>query len=74
MGNSNYVKYPYAEYDKKADALYIYLSGELVVHTKKLNDSIYADYASDDSLIGIEILYLSNYIKEVFYEQSNNTT
>ena len=47
------------EYDKKADAIYIYLSDEPVDHTEKLDEARYIDYACDDTPVGIELLCVS---------------
>ena len=49
----------YAKYDKKADAIYIYLNDEPVDHTQKLDDLRYIDYASDNTPVGIELLCVS---------------
>ena len=46
----------YMEYDKKAEAIYIYLTDEPVDHTEKLDDLRYVDYAFDDRPVGIELL------------------
>ena len=48
------------EYDKKADAIYIYLCDEPVDHTQKLDDLRYVDYAYDDTPVGIELLCVSD--------------
>ena len=50
----------YVEYDKKADAIYIYLNDKLVDHTQKLDDLRYVDYACDDIPVGIELLCVSD--------------
>lgn len=49
----------YVEYDKKADAIYIYLNDEPVDRTEKLDDLRYIDYACDDTPVGIELLCVS---------------
>ena len=49
----------YAEYDKKADVIYIYLNDKPVDHTEKLDDLRYIDYAHDNTPIGIELLCVS---------------
>jgi uncharacterized protein YuzE len=48
------------EYDKKADAIYIYLDDRPVDHTEKLDDLRYIDYAQDNTLVGIELLCVSD--------------
>jgi uncharacterized protein YuzE len=50
----------HAEYDKKADAIYIYLDDRPVDHTEKLDDLRYIDYAHDDTPVGIELLCASD--------------
>ena len=49
----------YMEYDRKAEAIYIYLNDEPVDHTEKLDDLRYVDYTFDDTPIGIELLCVS---------------
>jgi len=48
------------EYDRKAEAIYIYLNDEPVDHTEKLDDLRYIDYAYDDTPVGIELLCVSD--------------
>lgn len=48
------------EFDNKTDAIYIYFSDEAIAYTKKLDDMRYIDYASDNTLVGIELLSASN--------------
>ncbi len=48
------------EYDKKADAIYIYLDNRPVDHTEKLDDLRYIDYAQDNIPVGIELLCVSD--------------
>ena len=48
------------EFDRKADAVYVYFSGEPVAYTKKLDDMRYVDYAADDAPTGIELLNVSD--------------
>jgi len=50
----------HAEYDKKADAVYIYLHDKPVDHTAKLDDLRYIDYARDNTPVGIELLCVSD--------------
>lgn len=44
------------EFDKKANAVYIYFSDAQVAYTKKLDDFRYVDYDSQDSIVGVELL------------------
>jgi uncharacterized protein YuzE len=48
------------EYDKKADAIYIYLDDRPVDHTEKLDDLRYIDYAQNNTPVGIELLCVSD--------------
>ncbi|MBI2887378.1 MAG: DUF2283 domain-containing protein [Chloroflexi bacterium] len=50
-------------YDKKSDAVYIRVSSALFAYTRSLDDLRHLDYAEDDSLIGIEILYPGQGVK-----------
>ncbi len=47
------------EFDDKADVIYIHFNDCPVEYTKKLDDMRYIDYASDDTLIGVELLCVS---------------
>lgn len=47
------------EYDKEADAAYIYLDDKPCAYTRPLDDMRYIDYASDDTPIGIELLCIN---------------
>ena len=51
------------EYDKAADAAYVYFKGKIrpgeVMKTITLNDSIIVDLDADDRLLGLEILEAS---------------
>ncbi|MBU3942572.1 DUF2283 domain-containing protein [Patescibacteria group bacterium] len=49
-------------YDKLADAMYIYLKEEKVAKTIKINDRVLVDVDSDGNLIGIEMLGVSKQI------------
>ena len=49
-----------AEFDKKADAIYVYFSDKPVAYTKKLDDMRYIDYELDDTPIGVELLCVSD--------------
>jgi len=48
------------EFDRKADAVYIYFNDESVAYTTKLDDMRYIDYASADNPIGVELLCVSD--------------
>ena len=48
------------EYDKEADAIYIYLDDRPVAHTEKLDDLRYIDYAHDNTPVGIELICVSD--------------
>ena len=47
------------EYDKKADAIYIYLSDEPYAYGKNLDHERRIDYDADGNPIGIELLCVS---------------
>jgi uncharacterized protein YuzE len=47
------------EYDKKADAIYIYLSNGLYAYGKNLDHERRIDYDANDEPIGIELLCVS---------------
>ncbi|MEO0183898.1 MAG: DUF2283 domain-containing protein [candidate division WOR-3 bacterium] len=44
------------EFDKQADALYIYMQERPVKKTKEIEEGILVDFDEDNRLIGIEIL------------------
>ena len=48
------------QYDKQADAIYICLSTKKVSYTKKLDNFRYVDFATDNTPVGVELLYVSN--------------
>lgn len=54
------------EYDKEADAAYIYVNGEIkkgeAAKTISLNDTINLDFDKDNKLLGIEVLDASKNI------------
>ncbi len=50
----------HVEYDRKANAIYIYFSDKTVAHTEKLDDMRYIDYDSEDTVIGVELLGVSD--------------
>jgi len=47
------------EFDKQADALYIYIQEKPVVKTKEVEDGIIIDLDKDNRLIGLEVLDVS---------------
>jgi uncharacterized protein YuzE len=47
------------EYDREADAIYIYLNNKPYAYGKDLDDGRRIDYAVDDTPIGIELLGVS---------------
>ena len=47
-------------HDKKADAVYLYLSKKKVAYTKELDTERIADYSEDGELRGIEFLSVSS--------------
>ena len=48
------------EYDKEANAVYIHLNDKPYAYTKPLDDIRYIDFASDNTVIGIELLCVSD--------------
>ncbi len=48
-----------AEYDKKADAIYIYLSDAPYAYGKNLDHERRIDFAKDGTPIGVELLCVS---------------
>lgn len=61
------------EYDRKANAIYIYLKEKIekgeVKQTISLNDEIILDFDKDKKLIGIEIINAAKYVpKELIME------
>ena len=65
---------PQMEYDKGADAIYIYLSDKPVAYTKKLDDMRYVDYTSDDTPVGIELLCVSGGVDVIDLPNSEEIT
>lgn len=47
------------EYDKEADALYIRLRRRKHHHSREVDESRFIDYAANNTVIGIEVLYAS---------------
>jgi len=48
------------EYDKQANAIYIYLSNSGVAYTKQLTNVRYIHFSSYNKHVGIELLCVSN--------------
>ena len=48
------------DYDREADAIYIYFSNGKVTHTKQIDDMRYIDYDVANCIIGIELLNVSD--------------
>jgi len=46
-------------FDKKADAMYIYLQSKKVFETKQITDDTIVDMDNDGNVIGIELLFVS---------------
>lgn len=44
------------EFDKQADALYIYIQEKEVAKTKEIEEGLLIDFDKDNLLIGVEIL------------------
>ena len=47
------------EYDREANAVYIHINDKPCALTKPLDDMRYIDYASDNTVVGIELLCVS---------------
>lgn len=47
------------EYDKEADAIYIYLSDEPYAYGKDLDNERRVDYSANDTPVGVELLCVS---------------
>lgn len=52
------------EYDKTADAMYLYLSKKEIVKTIPVNESIIIDLDTNGSLVGIELLGISSHVSK----------
>lgn len=58
------------EYDREADAIYIYLNNKPYAYGKDLDDDRRIDYAADDTPMGIELLDVSKGVNlDSFSEQ-----
>lgn len=44
------------KYDKEANALYIYVTDNKIVGTKRLTDSVFIDMDVYENVVGVEIL------------------
>ena len=54
-------------YDKKADAMYIYLQkGKKIAHMVELADLLIADLDKRGSVVGVEVLCASRQVKKSF--------
>ncbi len=51
-------------YDPEVDAAYIYLSYGPVTRTESVTDWLNIDYGEDNSVRGIEILYLTHLMQQ----------
>lgn len=50
------------QYDKEADAMYIYLKHAKIVKTIKMKDRLIVDIDKDGKIVGLEILDMSSQI------------
>jgi uncharacterized protein YuzE len=48
------------EYDKEADAIYVYLSDKPYSYSKELDNERIIDYSEDGESIGVELLCVSH--------------
>lgn len=58
------------EYDKKADAMYMYLSKKEIKKTVPINSSIIVDIDAKGRLVGIELLDVSTQISAKALKES----
>ena len=63
------------EYDKEADAAYIYIDTEIkegqIKNTTQISDDIILDFDSSDILLGIEVLNASKHLsKKVLLQEA----
>lgn len=47
------------QYDKNADCAYILINELPYAYSKEIDETRFVDYAKDDTVIGIELLYVS---------------
>jgi len=52
-------------FDKKADAMYIYLQNKKVFKTKQVTDDTIVDMDKNGNVIGIELLFISKRVPVV---------
>lgn len=50
------------EYDREADAIYIRLKDAEIAGTRELQDHLIVDIDADGKLVGIELLFVSDYL------------
>ncbi len=50
------------EYDRRADAIYIRLKDADVASTRELEDNLIVDLDEHGKLVGIELLFVSDYL------------
>ena len=50
------------EYDQQADAIYIRLKDAEIATTRELQDHLIVDLDADGKMIGIELLFVSDYL------------
>lgn len=50
------------EYDERADAIYIRLKDAEIATTREVEDHLIVDLGSDGKMIGIELLFVSDYL------------
>lgn len=48
------------EFDKEADAIYVYFKEDFVAESKEVEDGVVIDYDNNNHLIGIEVLDVSS--------------
>ncbi len=58
------------EYDKKADALYIYLSNKKIARTIPVNENINIDVDRKEKIVGVEVLDVSFQISKETIQKS----
>jgi uncharacterized protein YuzE len=51
------------EYDRRADAIYIRLREAEVASTRELQDNLIVDVDADGRTVGIELLFVSDYLR-----------
>ncbi|MBC7809833.1 MAG: DUF2283 domain-containing protein [Burkholderiales bacterium] len=54
------------KYDQSADAMYITLNNNQVVHTTALGEAVAIDFDADDNIIGLELLWVSHQVTNPF--------